>query len=546
MAEKACGNRAAKAAVILIFAAFGGYLLLQFSKVFIYYDDYGYLSLSYGYVMEEVAGTDYNLSQLLEYMGHHYYYSSGRLRCIFLYLLLYLVGGLKLLQAFMAAAVLAVAVLSYKAAVTAQALENGAGRIMTAVFTCLLYGFIGIYVKRHGIYWFAASFLYVVPAVSVIGLGWMYCGTIRRRRSAMWWSACIVLAFLGAFSQEQWLVAVLALVLAVMGYKQYLFRVTDTDMKEGRAGLRDFAVLAAAIAGALPILTSPAVKDRMAMDAAFAERSFMEKVVYNIDAVTRLFFSPGNQNYIFLLLIMAMVMTAAMMARGQGKRITHVLFLAASLAAGVYLFAEAHVWGHVDGSQYLTGAVWLLFGYSLWMTERFLYFTFSGSNIFQGMLCIAGFFSMACLVVVPELPERVLIPYMLLSFSLLSYIFGEVFAKKATLRMAGGVLLLCMAVISLPNMKNIYRGYSANWKVHQYNDAVLRQNVERVKQGERIKEIRLYRLLDALCTMEMVYDPGFDFMIFWMYEYYDFPPNVAFLYETVADMEDLIIQEKRD
>ena len=162
------------------------------------------------------------------------------------------------------------------------------------------------------------------------------------------------------------------------------------------------------------------------------------------------------------------------------------------------------------------------------------------------MLCIAGFFSMACLVIVPELPERVLVPYVLLSFSMLGYIFGEVFIKDIRLRKFGGVFLLCMAAISLPNMRNIYRGYSANWKVHQYNDAVLRQNAERIKQGERIKEVRLYRLLDELCTKEMVYDPGFDFMIFWMYEYYDFHPNVAFLYETVGDMQDLIIQEKRD
>ena len=546
MAEKANGNSALKAAVILIFVVFGGYLLLQFSRVFIYYDDYGYLSLSYAYVMEEVAGTDYNLSQLLEYMGHHYFYSNGRLLCTFLYLLLYLAGGLKLLQVFMAAAVLAVAVLSYRAAVMTQSPGTGTGRIMTAVFTCLLYGLIGIHVKRHGIYWFAASFLYIVPAVSVIGLGRMYCGTIRRKRSPIWWLGCTVLAFLGTFSQEQWLVAVLALILSVMAYKQYVLHGTDTGTGEGRICLRDFQVLAAAAAGALPILTSPAVKDRMARDAAFAERSFIGKVMYNIDVVTRLFFAPDNQNYIFLLLIMAMAMTAVMMARGQGNRRAHVLFLTASAAAGAYIFTECYVWGHGDRSQYLTGAVWLLFVYVLWMTARFLYFAFSNNNIFQGMLCIAGFFSMACLVIVPELPERVLVPYVLLSFSMLGYIFGEVFIKDIRLRKFGGVFLLCMAAISLPNMRNIYRGYSANWKVHQYNDVVLRQNAEMIKQGERIKEVRLYRLLDELCTKEMVYDPGFDFMIFWMYEYYDFPPNVAFLYETVGDMQDLIIQEKRD
>ena len=99
--------------VILVFALFYGYLLLQFSKVFIYYDDFGYLSLSYGYNVQEVVGSDYNLSQALRYIGHHYFDSNGRLLCMFLYLLLYLLGGLRLVQVFTATAVLAVTVLSY-------------------------------------------------------------------------------------------------------------------------------------------------------------------------------------------------------------------------------------------------------------------------------------------------------------------------------------------------------------------------------------------------------------------------------------------------
>lgn len=52
----------------LVFLMFYIYLLMQFSKVFIYYDDYGYLSLSYGYNVLELTGSDYNLFQALEYI----------------------------------------------------------------------------------------------------------------------------------------------------------------------------------------------------------------------------------------------------------------------------------------------------------------------------------------------------------------------------------------------------------------------------------------------------------------------------------------------
>ena len=147
-------KKSANIGVALIFALFYGYLLLQFSKVFVYYDDFGYLSLSYGYNVKEVVGSDYSLSQAVRYIGHHYYDTNGRLLCMFLYLLLYLAGGLKLVQVFTATSVLAVAGLSYALAMRGLRQKgriSGAAAVMTAAFICLLYGFIGILVLRMGV-----------------------------------------------------------------------------------------------------------------------------------------------------------------------------------------------------------------------------------------------------------------------------------------------------------------------------------------------------------------------------------------------------------
>ena len=46
--------------IILVFIVFYLFLLAQFSKVFIYYDDYGYLSLSYAYDSTEIYGDNYD------------------------------------------------------------------------------------------------------------------------------------------------------------------------------------------------------------------------------------------------------------------------------------------------------------------------------------------------------------------------------------------------------------------------------------------------------------------------------------------------------
>ena len=60
----------------------------------------------------------------------------------------------------------------------------------------------------------------------------------------------------------------------------------------------DFGTLAAAVAGALPILTSPAVKMRMDNNSEFSNLPFIQKVMTNLRNLMNLFFSSDNQNYL--------------------------------------------------------------------------------------------------------------------------------------------------------------------------------------------------------------------------------------------------------
>ena len=100
-----------KIGIGLVFLAFYVFLIMQFGKVFVYYDDFGYLSLSYGNTVPDVIGSNYTLSQLLTFMGKHYFYSNGRLFYLFLFSFLNMIGGLAAVQAFMATSVLAILIL---------------------------------------------------------------------------------------------------------------------------------------------------------------------------------------------------------------------------------------------------------------------------------------------------------------------------------------------------------------------------------------------------------------------------------------------------
>ena len=108
----------------------------------------------------------------------------------------------------------------------------------------------------------------------------------------------------------------------------------------------------------------------------------------------------------------------------------------------------------------------------------------------------------------------------------------------------GAVGVAAAVLIGVPNMRNIYRGYSANYQIHRINDRLIRENVQRIRQGEEISSISLYQNVDPLCSCEMVYNENFSYMIYWMDEYYDLPDTVELNYEPVTDFPKLIQEYK--
>lgn len=133
-------------------------LYQQFRVVHIYFDDYAYYSLSYA---RSFNGTkNYTILQLLEFMKAHYMECNGRLLYFFVWLLLFWLGGLPLVQ--LSAAVIMVGVLwvLWKAASLKM---EGYQKVLAAISVCALYWSLDIVFLRQGIYWFAAFFLYVMP-----------------------------------------------------------------------------------------------------------------------------------------------------------------------------------------------------------------------------------------------------------------------------------------------------------------------------------------------------------------------------------------------
>ena len=545
-----------KYAYLAVFAAFYVFLLMQFGNVFIYYDDYGYLSLSYGTHIH-VAGSEYSFSELLAFMKGHYFNSNGRLLYMFLYCFVHMLGGIRGVQVFMATAVLAVVMLLFF--IVKQMLE---GRLEAAeeekrscreedevygtlgpvalaalaAFLCLLYGTLGIMVQRMGTYWYAASFIYVVPAITFLVFALYFYRTVflpkGEKPGVLRMCLCAVLGFLAAWSQEQWFVTTVSFVIICLGIKLW---------RDRRLELYEILTFLVCGAGGLIIIFSPAVSSRMnsAGNAEFAALSFLGKLGKNIPLLMNLFFSGENIRYLMFFFPMMIFMGCMTAAKDRKLLPLHLGFSAVSAAvfAGILLKQKFHVFA--PGAYSALTANLLLLYIAFCFAEVILFYR-AEKQPFGSIVFAAAVLSVGSAVIVPEVPLRIFYPFSYLSWLLFAYMYGRILLTEVNRIPVSTVCTLAfLAMVSIPNLKSIYTGYRINYQVLMYDDAVFRESAEAIRQGADIETIEVYELPDLLCKNEVVYDENFSFMIAWMRQYYDLPEYVEFEYRPLGSMEDL-------
>lgn len=550
-------KRYTKYAYLAVFAAFYVFLLMQFGNVFIYYDDYGYLSLSYGTNID-VAGAEYSFSELLAFMKGHYFNSNGRLLYMFLYCFVHMLGGIRGVQVFMATAVLAVALLLFFTArrmlegrleaekVSGDGTKEEGGELQgrlspgalaaLAAFICLLYGTLGIMVQRMGTYWYAASFIYMVPAVAFLVFAVYFYRTVLLpkgekpgiRRMCL----CAALGFLAAWSQEQWFVTTISFVVICLGVKLW---------RDRRLELYEILTFLACAAGGLIIILSPAVSARMnsAGNAEFSSLSLFGKLGRNIPLLMNLFFSGENIRYLMFFFPMMIFMGCMAAAKDRKLLPLHLGFSAVSAAmfAGVFLKQKLHVF--TPGAYSALTANLLLLYIAFCFAEVILFYR-AEKQIFGSAVFAAAVLSVGSAAIVPEVPLRIFYPFLYLSWLLLAYLYGRILLIEARrIPLSAACTLAFLVMISIPNLKSIYTGYKINYQVLMYDDAVFKESAEAIRQGADIETIEVYELPDLLCKNEVVYDENFSFMIAWMRQYYDLPEYVEFEYRPLSSMEDL-------
>ena len=145
-----------------------------------YFDDYGNASLSYAYNVPNVNGTNYTISQLLEWAKNIYNHFGGRIFYAIMFIIPLLKHGISNYMLVQSVVLTGIVFFIYKI-INYYSKENKYKNIVPVIiFT--LYNLIDMAYLRHGIYWASASVLYVWPLLPFFSLLYLYIKTCDKVR----------------------------------------------------------------------------------------------------------------------------------------------------------------------------------------------------------------------------------------------------------------------------------------------------------------------------------------------------------------------------
>jgi len=516
----------------LIWAVFAIYLACQFQNVKIYYDDFGLYSLTYGIDADDAHnyGNMHSLSELLPYFRQFYCNTNGRLLWFFLSLSCYVLGGHMLVQI---VAALLVVTIYFVMWILLQRFNKTAAAMPCAssILICLSYGLLEISILNEGTYWMAAFFLYVAPLLPFLLFVWLY--SARRDMGFTVFDKAIMsgLIFFTGWSQESWGVAIIVFTLSLLIY-EYKMKSKSTWFNVLLCGI---AVIAVVI-----LVASPGIRSRALQYSDFEQLNVFQKILNTVPNIVGSFFSWRNQGLYNIFFWGTQVGLGIVIgAKDKDKKIFtfDVIYILACLLLSVaYAFLKC---SPITLAVEQGGAVWFIMCVLFTLLIVAVCIQMTRFYIGEGKIyhCLTFFMliaSVGCLVLVPERPLRLFLPFLICSTWLMADIFCdrlsliENASKRIQIMITGCAVL---ALVALPNMYTIFCGYARNSTVLNDNDYIYRNAAENIAAGEMEEPfiLHLKKLPEDIYAGQQVYGPS-GFMKQWICNYYKIPYNAEFIY----------------
>lgn len=511
--------------LVLLLGLFVIWELLNY--VGMYYDDYGNASLSYGFTVPDVAGTNYTLRQLLVWAKHCYLNWGGRILYAVVFIIPLLKDGISAYMTVQAFVLILICAMSC-GIICSYTKKKYA--IPAILLLYLFYGLIGRDIHAHGTYWASASVLYVWPLLPFFGGIWLYRRTVEKiaagEKVNIWFFYLVmgILLFFSACSQEQVGLSVLVF---------YIFYILFDHRKDWKKYKTvDIFVVAVSLASYLLLFCSPGNFIRLGTNSEFAGMGFFEKLAFNLPRVLHNFFMPDMVVFNLLLLAGMYIMTLYLIKKHNGFYVfAFITFLLSLIYAGLLVKVIRLPFVVLNG-------FYLAFIVNLLLLSLF-YFSYT-KRMTVCALVLSGGASVFCLLYSPTVLERSYIEYLYIVFIILAILFIDCYQRYSfysLFRVIAILLFVLFGLRSASNFVSVRNGYKANSFYLEFNH-------ERLKSysPEQGNIVYLAKLENDYWRGQMPYDPGQDYMEYWIKEYYNIPLGVSFQWgaltiDTAIQME---------
>lgn len=488
----------------IIFLVFFLYLLAQYHLVYLYFDDFGYCSLSYGY-NADITGNVITLSGLTTWLIHSYFLVNGRVFTNLVFAFTAWLGDVHLMRILFPICITSIYYLIYFE--TFYKLESEYFKIIGAIILVLSYGIFDIRVCKDGLYWFAAAFGYVVPV-----LFFSFFIKLNRKNSIFQYP----IIFLICLSCEQ---------MVAMTFSFLITNIITSFLEKKQINKKNIIALTISVLGGAIMVLSPASRNRINNpgNIAFKELNFLEKILTNVNNIIKIFFNGTGAlfvTFLFLLFIIASLYILKMKYNNLIK-----------IENLIYLFVSVIIWFCYKKNL-------LDFSSRSMCCGLFIYFAFGFINLIILYiqlnkkiisLIVAGMASIGLLLLVPEIPVRTFIPLIFLTIFLLAELVSRIMCKHIR-KITYTIIGIPYTLIMILNIVSIYQGYSANVEVLKYNEAKLTEAKVLLQNGIDVTEVQLYRLKNDMYAGAQVYHESASFMKFWVDEYYQLPYEITYVY----------------
>lgn len=502
--------------VVAIFVAFLILMIFQFLNVGNYYDDFGYYSLNYGAQTKHI-GSSFSFAELFRFLKEHYAGANGRLLYFFVWLGLFKIGGTTLVKVMGAISLTAVMVLILKISL-GDSKKSVLVKTITAMTLCLSFCLLPIELHRHGTYWMIAFYLYYVSLIPFLGFILLY---FRKKKTSP--VLLTVLSFLSAWSWESFGVAVFVL----MGL---LFLIKT--IKEKKFAVSEFIYTLVSALGVLILFLSPGIWARG--EATVSDLSLLGRIKSSTALAFAMYFSAYQKLYLRMLFLASAIISVH--CARQKKKIEGYVFsvLLVGLTILEYVKPEFIRSWYEKG---LKGLMAYFFVFILLLIPN-IKRCVERKDLARSFLLLTGLISVMALAMVPSFPERVYIPFTFFTFLIIEdgVILSFEFLKE---KKALGIIVFALCLFALliaPACKNgykIFRGYQINNSINVENDRILKDASEKLKKGETISEINLFRFPEGqeMYASTMYYQLESTWFKDMIFDFYEIPKDIGLNYK---------------